>query len=110
MPNTRSFALALAAVAALSLIGCATDEIGPQSEPEPELEAAARTRVCTPGEQICDWGCAAQHGPSTDDCIVQCNAAGTGWITLVDCGWAQNFPFSSSCFDPPQGDPVCQWN
>ena len=70
---------------------------------------SADTESCTPGQKTCDYGCYAQHGPSTNDCIVQCNTAGNGWITLQDCGWAQNFPFSSSCLDS-QPNPVCQNN
>jgi hypothetical protein len=62
-------------------------------------------------------GCATSDGstwnndptPSTDDCIIRCNAAGTGWQLVTDCGWAQNFPFSASCLNS-QPHPVCQNN
>jgi hypothetical protein len=37
------------------------------------------------------------------------SVAGTGWELVVDCGWAQNFPFSASCLNT-QPYPVCQNN
>jgi hypothetical protein len=65
--------------------------------------------VCTPGELMCDYACYFVGGPSTNDCIDQCNASGTGWIKVQDCGWAQNLPYSSSCYEI-EPDPICQWN
>jgi hypothetical protein len=65
--------------------------------------------LCTPGSQMCDYACYYVGGPSTNDCIVQCNATGTGWIKIQDCGWAQNLPYSSSCYET-QPYPVCEWN
>ena len=41
--------------------------------------------------------------------MINCNATGTAWKTLIDCGYAQNFPFSSSCFDT-EPHPLCQNN
>ena len=64
--------------------------------------------VCTPGYQTCDT-CWAVGGNSTDDCIVQCNVLGTGWTEVENCGYAQNFPYSSSCLNS-QPTPRCEWN
>ncbi|MEZ4358549.1 MAG: hypothetical protein R3B48_00095 [Kofleriaceae bacterium] len=91
----------------ISLAGCMTPDEPTASEsatPGSEL----RTYSCTPGAQLCDWGCGYVGGPSTDDCIVQCNSAGTGYFLVENCGWAQNFPYSSSCLESQP--PVCKWN
>jgi hypothetical protein len=84
--------------------GCAVDDSATATS-----SAAATTVVCTPGAQTCDVGCFYQGGPSTDDCIIQCNAAGNGWMTLTDCGYAQEFPFSASCLNS-QPQPICKYN
>ena len=65
------------------------------------------SQVCTPGVQTCD-ACSAVGGNSAEDCIVQCNVIGSGWIEIENCGWAQNFPYSSSCY--PAQPPRCEWN
>lgn len=98
--HTRNTFL-LAIVAGVALTACAT--------PDVETSTVEDALTCTPGQQTCDYGCFFQGGPSTNDCIIRCNATGTGWITIEDCGWAQNFPYSSSCF-PSQPRPVCQFN
>jgi hypothetical protein len=98
MPPRTTFLLA---VAASALVACATQDV--------ETSTVEDALTCTPGQQTCDYGCFFQGGPSTNDCIIRCNATGTGWITIQDCGWAQNFPFSSSCF-PSQPRAVCQLN
>lgn len=96
--------LFLTCAAGLALAGCVNEDAIKTSPQE-----AAVTVICTPFSETCDYGCYAQGGPSTNDCIVQCNAEGTAWNTIVDCGWAQNFPFSSSCLDS-QPHPVCENN
>jgi hypothetical protein len=88
----------------LAATACSTDDATKTAS-----SVSADTESCTPGQKTCDYGCYAQGGPTTNDCIVQCNAAGDGWITLQDCGWAQNLPFSSSCLDS-QPNPICQNN
>jgi hypothetical protein len=88
-------------LACVALAGCATDEV--------DVTSVESGLLCTPGAQTCDYGCAAQGGPSTNDCIVKCNLSGTAWVTITDCGWAQNFPYSSSCF-PSQPRPRCENN
>lgn len=66
-------------------------------------------QICTPGDETCDFSCVAQGGPSSSDCIVKCNATGTAWVTIADCGWAQNGHTSSSCLDKDP-HPVCENN
>lgn len=91
--------------AALVMAGC-----GVESVVEPADSAAAEISIfglCTPGYQMCDT-CWVVGGNSAEDCIVQCNAQGTGWIEVENCGWAQNFPYSSSCY--PSQPPRCEWN
>ena len=98
-------------LAVLALASCMTSE-EPAAAEEPAMsivESAATRRICTPGAEMCDWGCFYVGGPSTDDCIVKCNATGTAWTLVENCGWAQNFPYSSSCLET-QPHPVCQWN
>jgi hypothetical protein len=104
----------IACTLALALAGCVTDEVAaPDSEGQTSTEQYAVS--CTPGAETCDYGCnfdgAQWDGPTptTDDCIIRCNAAGTGWELVVDCGWAQNFPYSASCLNT-QPHPVCQNN
>ena len=89
----------------LALAACAAQD--PVDPVETTIQESALT--CTPDDETCDWGCGWVGGPSTNDCIVRCNAAGTGYIEIEDCGWAQNFPYSSSCFDTSP-HPVCVWN
>jgi hypothetical protein len=99
---------------AFAFAGCATDEVSaPQQELLTSLEE--QTVSCTPGVKTCDFGCnfdgAQWNGPTptSDDCIIRCNSAGNGWELVANCGWAQNFPYSSSCLDS-QPNPVCQNN
>jgi hypothetical protein len=95
-------------VVSVVVSGCAIPE-----EPVPmdigTSEAELGHRICTPGTESCDWGCYYVGGPSTDDCIVRCNASGTGYVVVENCGYAQNFPYSSSCLEI-QPHPVCEWN
>jgi hypothetical protein len=72
-------------------------------------EAAAFTQICTPNDETCDFGCFFQGGPSSSDCIIRCNSTGTAWLTLEDCGWAQNGLTSASCLDRDP-HPVCENN
>lgn len=92
-------------VATLGLGACATesaDDVG-------TVDQGVQSVRCTPGEEKCDIGCFYDGGPSTDDCIIKCNADGNEWITLQSCGWAQNFPFSASCLNS-QPHPRCENN
>ena len=98
---TNKFLLGMAV--SLALAACATDDVVKTGSSTSAIE------TCTPGEEACDYGCYEQHGPSTNDCIVQCNAAGTDFVTIQDCGWAQNWPYSSSCLDS-RPHPICQFN
>lgn len=66
--------------------------------------------TCTPGYKSCDFSCYYSGGPSSDDCIVKCNAAGNGYIPVENCGWAQNSVYSSSCLDLPPSNAICKWN
>ena len=93
-------------VAGFAIAACATDE---PVKNDPVTSTTVQKETCTPGYETCDYGCYEQHGPSTNDCIIQCNAAGNDFITIWDCGWAQNFPYSSSCLDS-QPHPICQNN
>jgi hypothetical protein len=97
------------AILAALLTGCMTPEDPATTEATESTESELGYRVCTPGQQMCDFGCFYVGGPSTDDCIVQCNATGSGWSNVENCGYAQNFPFSASCRDA-QPRPVCEWN
>lgn len=90
--------------AGFAVAACATGDTA-----KPGTSESVSAESCTPGQETCDYGCYEQQGPSTNDCIVRCNAAGNDWITIQDCGWAQNFPYSSSCLDS-QPHPVCQFN
>lgn len=102
----RAIALSIALCAALA--GCMTDrDVEPQAEPATSVQESAVT--CTPGYETCDIGCFYDGGPSSDDCIIKCNAAGNAWITLENCGWAQNGTTSASCLNS-QPHPICKWN
>jgi hypothetical protein len=102
--TNMTHAIALSIVAAMAVMGCAA------SDPPPRDVAATEQAVtCTPGYETCDYACYYNGGPTTDDCIIQCNATGTGWITIQSCGYAQNLPYSSSCLDS-QPHPICQNN
>lgn len=90
---TLALALALAACTAESAVETSVDE---------------SALTCTPGTQMCDYGCNYVGLPTTNDCIVQCNSTGTGWFLVQDCGWAQNLPYSSSCLESQP--PRCEWN
>ncbi|HZJ62455.1 MAG TPA: hypothetical protein VFD36_02965 [Kofleriaceae bacterium] len=106
--------LVVACTLAFAFVGCVADEAAP---PKPEAQSSTEQQVesCTPGAETCDYGCnfdgAQWNGPTptTDDCIIRCNAAGNGWDLVVNCGYAQNFPYSSSCLDS-QPHPICQNN
>jgi hypothetical protein len=89
-------------VAGFAIAACATDEA-------PRTATRQSAETCTPGYETCDIGCYEQGGPSTDDCIIRCNATGTDFETIWDCGWAQNFPYSASCLNS-QPHPICQNN
>jgi hypothetical protein len=99
---------------ALAFAGCVTGDL---AAPEPEAQTSTEQAVvtCTPGEETCDYGCAFDGStwngptPSTDDCIIRCNAAGNAWILVEECGYAQNWPYSASCLNS-QPHPVCQNN
>lgn len=113
MTTTTITKLFMVCTLGLAFAGCATDAAAPEAEPQ--ISTAQDAVTCTPGAETCDYGCAFDGStwndptPSTDDCIIRCNAAGTGWDLVVDCGWAQNFPFSASCLNS-QPHPVCQNN
>lgn len=114
MKTTIIEKLVMVCTVALAFAGCVTNDI---AAPEPEAQSSTEqhTRVCTPGAETCDYGCGFDGGqwdgptPSTDDCIIRCNATGTGWQLVVNCGYAQNWPFSASCLNS-QPHPVCQNN
>ena len=114
MKSTTISKLFMACTLGLAFAGCFTDEV---AAPETETQTSTQQSVvsCTPGAETCDYGCnfdgAQWDGPTptTDDCIIRCNAAGTGWQLVASCGWAQNFPFSASCLNT-QPHPVCQNN
>ena len=94
----------LAVAAALALVGCVAES---PIQPVHAKGQALVSVTCTPGEQMCDFCCSISGGPSSDDCIVQCNDEGTGWETLANCGWAQGRFFMDSCVDTKTG-PVCR--
>jgi hypothetical protein len=104
----------MACTLGLAFAGCVGNEVAaPEAEAETTTEQAVVT--CTPGAEMCDYGCGFDGSnwdnptPTTDDCIIRCNAAGNAWQLVVDCGWAQNFPYSASCLNS-QPHPVCQNN
>ncbi len=89
----------------------ARDKQGTVEAPAPKLSTSQSQLItCTPSAKMCDFGCYYVGGPSSDDCIVKCNASGTGYTLYQSCGWAQNFPYSSSCLDRPNNNPICQNN
>ncbi|MEO7730431.1 MAG: hypothetical protein ABIY55_05625 [Kofleriaceae bacterium] len=114
MTTTIIRTVLVACTLGLAFAGCATNEV---DDPDTESQSSTEQDLvsCTPGEETCDYGCnfdgSQWNGPTptTDDCIFRCNAAGNGWGLVVDCGWAQNFPYSSSCLNT-QPHPVCQNN
>ena len=115
MKSTTITKLFMTCTLALAFTGCATDDVA-EPEADPQTSTAESALTCTPGAETCDYGCGFDGStwnndptPSTDDCIIRCNAAGTGWQLVTDCGWAQNFPFSASCLNS-QPHPVCQNN
>jgi len=69
------------AAAGLALVGCVAD--GPVQPVQAKRQGLVSV-ICTPGEQRCDFSCENRGGPSSDDCIVQCNEEGTGWTTIAD--------------------------
>ena len=103
IPRTLFFALATCFA-----VGCAAQPAAPDDVQTSSSEAAT-TVTCTPGQETCDIGCYYNGGPSTDDCIIKCNAYGTGWNTITSCGYAQNWPTSASCLNS-QPHPVCENN
>lgn len=98
-------ALTLSLSAGATVAACATDDV----PAEPAVSTLDSEISCTPGFETCDYGCFYDGGPSSDDCIIQCNAAGNGWNTLANCGWAQNGTTSASCL-ASQPHAVCQNN
>ena len=114
MTTTIIKKLFMACTLALAFAGCVTEEVAP---PEQELQTSTEESAvtCTPGAETCDYGCnfdgAQWNGPTptTDDCIIRCNSTGTAWELVQNCGYAQNFPYSSSCLNT-QPHPVCENN
>ena len=106
--------LFIACTLAGAFAGCATNDVA-EPETEPQTSTAESALTCTPGAETCDYGCGfdgSQWGdpnPSSDDCIIRCNAAGNAWELVANCGWAQNWPYSASCLNS-QPHPVCQNN
>jgi hypothetical protein len=103
----------MACTLGLALAGCAADGVDGPDEAQSSTEQAVVS--CTPGAETCDYGCGFDGSewnnqtPTTDDCIIRCNAAGNAWVLVAECGWAQNFPYSASCLNS-QPHPVCQNN
>jgi hypothetical protein len=113
MKTTTIWMRFVACTLGLAFASCVASE---SAAPEPEAQTSTEQSVsCTPGYETCDYGCnfdgAQWDGPTptTDDCIIRCNAAGNAWQLVVNCGYAQNFPYSSSCLDS-QPHPICQNN
>lgn len=106
--------LFMACTLGIGFVGCVAD---PSATPETEAQTSSTQSAlaCTPGAETCDYGCGFDGSswdnptPTTDDCIIRCNATGTAWELVVDCGWAQNFPYSASCLNS-QPYPICQNN
>jgi hypothetical protein len=114
MRNTIIKSMFMACTLGLAFIGCAADPVeSPNTETQSTTEQAVVS--CTPGAETCDYGCGFDGSswdnptPSSDDCIIRCNAAGNAWVLVEECGWAQNFPYSASCLNS-QPHPVCQNN
>ncbi len=89
---------------ALGIAGCGVDSGEPTDRSFSEVASEV---TCTPGYRMCET-CWIVGGNSAEDCIVQCNSTGNGWVEVENCGWAQNFPYSSSCY--PAQPPRCEWN
>jgi hypothetical protein len=114
MRTTIIKSMFMACTLGLAFAACATT---PVEDPDPEDSSSTEQYVvsCTPGAETCDYGCGFDGSewnsptPTSDDCIIRCNAAGNGWNLVSECGWAQNFPYSSSCLNS-QPHPVCQNN
>ncbi len=112
--SSALFTAALLCGAALTA-ACASSADESSRPPAGTVENPVETSTsqgitCTPGARSCDFACGYGGGYSSDDCIVQCNAAGNGYVTVDNCGWAQNFPYSSSCLDVPPNNAICKWN
>ena len=114
MTITTISKLFMACTLTFAFAACFSDEaVTPEPKEMTSTEEFALS--CTPGAEMCDFGCnfdgAQWNGPTptSDDCIIRCNPAGNGWNLVVNCGWAQNFPYSSSCLDS-RPHPVCQNN
>lgn len=114
MKTTITKTMFMACTLGLVLAGCAADPAdAPDTEPQTSTEQSLVS--CTPGAETCDYGCGFDGSewnnptPTSDDCIIRCNAAGNAWVLVSECGWAQNFPYSSSCLNS-QPHPVCQNN
>jgi hypothetical protein len=115
MKSTIIMKLFTACILALAFAACTSTSEMPAPEQEFVTSMEQSTVSCTPGAQTCDYGCAFDGSdwngptPSSDDCIIRCNAAGNAWQLVENCGWAQNFPYSSSCLNS-QPQPICQNN
>jgi hypothetical protein len=107
MKTPKDLLLSMILTVALALAACATEGASGGAEPATSEQESALT--CTPGAEVCDFCCEISGGPSSNDCIVRCNSAGTAWVKAQDCGWAQNATYSSSCLDASP-HAVCQWN
>jgi hypothetical protein len=99
IPTSSLFVTAVLALSACSASEPRTTEAAPE----------AVTQICTPFEETCDFGCFFKGGPSSNDCVIKCDFAGTSWKTVLDCGWAQNGLTSSSCLIT-QPHPICKNN
>jgi hypothetical protein len=105
--------LFIACTLTVAFAGCFTDEEATPATRE-MTSTAERALSCTPGAEMCDFGCGFDGSqwdgptPSSDDCIIRCTTSGT-WELVANCGWAQNFPYSSSCLDT-RPHPVCENN
>jgi len=102
--KTLTSKLLLIALTGLGFAACSSEPIATTSEADEAL-----TQICTPLEETCDFGCFFNGGPSTDDCIIKCNARGTAWKTVANCGYAQNGLTSASCLIT-QPHPICENN
>lgn len=114
MKTTTITKLFMACTLGLAFVGCVASEVTPQ-EADVQTSTEQSAVTCTPGEETCDYGCGFDGStwngptPSSDDCIIQCNAAGNAWVLVAECGWAQNFPYSASCLNS-QPHPRCENN
>jgi hypothetical protein len=81
---------------------CATSALCEQRSGTSCAKPVAPT--CTPGEKKCDSACEISgraNGSSADDCVVACNAEGTAFAFVQNCGIAQHATFSDSCRPAP---------